>query len=297
MSERAAALGAALAAVCGGEPELAPRGGAHGVARWRVARGAQRWFAKSAPAADAARLAYEARGLAALAAVPGWRVPAVVAQGMAAGVAGEQAFLLVEHLALVPRDARSDAALGAALAAAHARHAPRFGWDADGWLGATPQPNGWCDDAVTFQAERRLGPQLALARADGAPARLVDAVARVIEVLPALHAEHRPSPALLHGDLWSGNAAALADGTPVVFDPAVHHGDPEADLAMAELFGGFAPTLLASYAAHAPLAAGYPLRRELHQLYHLLNHHHLFGGGYAADALRAAERLLAATRG
>ena len=100
---------------------------------------------------------------------------------------------------------------------------------------------------------------------------------------------------MLHGDLWSGNAGFLADGTPVVFDPAVYYGDAEADLAMTELFGGFPGSFYESYREVRPIdEAGYRLRCVLYNLYHVLNHLNLFGEGYRAQAKRMMERLLAA---
>jgi protein-ribulosamine 3-kinase len=99
------------------------------------------------------------------------------------------------------------------------------------------------------------------------------------------------SPALLHGDLWAGNRAADAAGQPVVFDPAVHYGDPECDLAMTRLFGGFAPEFYAAYEAIIPPAPGRALRERLYQLYHVLNHANLFGGGYVAQAGRLVDQL------
>ena len=107
-------------------------------------------------------------------------------------------------------------------------------------------------------------------------------------------ATYRPAPSLLHGDLWGGNWAALAGGEPVVFDPAVHHGDREADLAMTRLFGGFGPDFHAAYVAEWPLDAAAGTRRDLYQLYHVLNHLNLFGGGYRAQAEALVDRLLAA---
>jgi protein-ribulosamine 3-kinase len=103
---------------------------------------------------------------------------------------------------------------------------------------------------------------------------------------------HEPAPSLVHGDLWSGNAGFLPDGVPVMFDPAVYYGDREADLAMSELFGGFAAEFYAAYNAAWPLASGYEQRKPLYNLYHLLNHLNLFGGGYLAQ-VRAALRFLA----
>jgi protein-ribulosamine 3-kinase len=96
---------------------------------------------------------------------------------------------------------------------------------------------------------------------------------------------------LLHGDLWGGNHGYLADGTPVIFDPAVYYGDRETDLAMTELFGGFAPAFYAAYREAWPLDTGYGVRKTLYNLYHILNHVNLFGGGYAAQALQMIAQL------
>jgi len=101
---------------------------------------------------------------------------------------------------------------------------------------------------------------------------------------------HTPRPALVHGDLWSGNWGMLADGTPVVYDPAVSYSDAEAELAMMELFGSPPAGFWRSYRPHE----GYARRRPLYQLYHLLNHAVLFGGGYEQQARRAAEGVAGA---
>ncbi len=108
----------------------------------------------------------------------------------------------------------------------------------------------------------------------------------------ALLSGHEPPASLLHGDLWGGNAAFLPDGTPVLFDPAVYCGDAEADLAMTELFGGFAPGFYAAYRELRPVDSGYAVRKELYNLYHVLNHANLFGGGYVLQAKRAMENLV-----
>ena len=115
--------------------------------------------------------------------------------------------------------------------------------------------------------------------------------------MPALLAGHRPAACLLHGDLWGGNWFADAAGLPVVFDPAVYYGDAEADLAMTRLFGGFGPGFYRAYAAASPLTAGAEVRAELYNLYHVLNHANLFGGGYPAQALESIARLLAQAGG
>ena len=104
--------------------------------------------------------------------------------------------------------------------------------------------------------------------------------------------EEPPPPSLLHGDLWRGNAGALEDGDPVIFDPAVYFGDREADLAMTRLFGGFAPSFYQAYQEAWPLSPGHEVRVDLYNLYHILNHAVLFGGSYARQAQTMIEALL-----
>jgi fructosamine-3-kinase len=176
----------------------------------------------------------------------------------------------------------------------HGQRGPHFGWSRDNFIGLTPQPNAACASWAAFWQTRRLAPQLELARTNGHDGRLRSLGAQVVERVPRLLAMHDPAPALLHGDLWSGNAAFLRDGTPVVFDPAVYYGDAEADLAMTELFGGFPESFYAGYQEVRPIAAGYRTRRVLYNLYHVLNHLNLFGAGYRAQAERMMERLLEA---
>ena len=101
---------------------------------------------------------------------------------------------------------------------------------------------------------------------------------------------------LLHGDLWGGNWLAAPTGEPVVFDPAVYFGDREAELAMTRLFGGFGEVFYRAYAAVAPLPPGSEVRAELYNLYHVLNHANMFGGGYVRQAQAMIESLLAAAR-
>jgi fructosamine-3-kinase len=269
-------------------PAAAASGTSAGPAwRWSLAPGLEA-FVKTAPAADAGRLDAEADGLAALAGAEAVRVPRV----LAAGTAGGLAWLAVEWLALVAPTPASEARLGEALAGLHRVRAARFGWHRDNFIGATPQANAETDDWVTFLRERRLRPQLGLVRANG-HGRLADLGERLLESLPVFYASYRPAASLLHGDLWGGNHGALAGGEPVVFDPATYHGDREADLAMTRLFGGFGPRFYAAYQASWPLDAAAGYRRDLHNLYHVLNHANLFGGGYAAQAESMIGSLLA----
>ncbi len=264
-----------------------PVGGGCINAAWTLETSAGAFFVKLNDAASEAMFAAEAAGLAVLAAAGAVRVPRPVCHGRA----GERAYLVLERLELRGGDRTSAARLGRELAALHATHAEAFGWSRDNTIGSTPQPNGWLNEWVGFWRERRLGFQLDLAGRHGHPLRGGE---RLLDRLDALLAGHDPAPSLLHGDLWGGNWAALPDGAPVLFDPAVYHGDREADLAMTELFGGFDAAFYAAYREAAPLDAGYPVRRDLYNLYHVLNHLNLFGGGYAGQAQRLIDRLLAA---
>ncbi len=287
----AAALAASLGRTVADAPQaLAGGGSIHTAYRWPTASGPV--FVKLGKATDAALFAAEADGLGRLAAAGAIRVPVVLGQGIAAG----SAWLALEWLTLAPPSAASERALGEQLAAQHRVLGPRFGYPADNYIGRTPQPNGWCDDCPAFVATRRLGAQLALA-AGRDPAPLAERGARLLELVGTFYEGYRPPPSLLHGDLWSGNRGALGDGTPVVFDPAPYYGDREADLAMTRLFGGFGASFYAAYEACWPLDPGAGARLELHNVYHVLNHWHLFGGGYGRAALAMIDRLLAAAGG
>jgi protein-ribulosamine 3-kinase len=218
--------------------------------------------------------AAEADGLAALRAA-GMPAPEPHSYGVAAG----RAYLMLEYVDLTGRT--DFAALGRMLAAAHRKAGPRFGWHRDNYIGATPQANGWCDDWSEFWIERRIRPQLELARQNGFHIEVPNA---------SLLEKHAPAPSLLHGDLWSGNAGFTAEG-PVVFDPAVYYGDREADLAMTELFGGFPREFYDAYDEAWPLDAEYERRKPMYNLYHLVNHLNLFGGAYLGQ-VEATLRLL-----
>ncbi len=234
----------------------------------------RRVFLKVNGAGFADAFAAEADGLAALRAA-GCRAPEPVSHGGS----GAESYLLMEFLELKSRG--DYAALGRMLAALHERQGESFGWARDNYIGATPQKNDRSASWAEFWREQRLGPQLALAQRNGYPIDL----GHVCDVLE----KHSPAPSLLHGDLWGGNAGFLPNGAPALFDPAVYYGDREADLAMTELFGGFPPEF---YSAYGPLPAGYETRKRLYNLYHLLNHLNLFGGGYLAQ-VKSTLRLLA----
>jgi len=254
--------------------------------------GAQRYFVKLNSAERLAMFEAEAEGLREIAMTRSVRVPTPVCSGIAA----RRAFLVLEYLPLRGLDAQAQETLGRQLAQMHRATAPRFGWKRDNTIGSTPQPNHETDDWVAFWREQRLGLQLGLAVDNGYGGSLQHDGERLLDALPAFFRDYRPHPSLLHGDLWGGNAASTDTGEPVVFDPAVYYGDREADLAMTELFGGFSARFHAAYREAWPLDAGYRVRKNLYNLYHVLNHLNLFGGGYRAQAQQTIERLLAEVR-
>lgn len=224
----------------------------------------------------------EADGLRALRACGVIAVPEV----LDIGTRGGAAFLETSWLEF--GDLPRGEAMGRALARLHRiAQGTRFGWHRDNFIGRTPQPNGWDDDWTRFFRDRRLRPQFELAA--GYRLRGADAL---LDAVPRLLGDHAPVPSLLHGDLWSGNAAMLASGEPAIFDPAVYLGDREADIAMTHLFGGFHASFYRGYENEWPLSPGHEARRDLYNLYHIVNHLNLFGGSYHAQAEAAIARLL-----
>jgi len=228
----------------------------------------------------------EAAGLDAITATNTLRVP----QPIAHGIAGNQSFLVLEYLKLSSRgDAKR---LGQQLAALHRCKENAYGFAQANFIGTTPQQNAWKDSWIDFWREQRLGFQLQLAADNGYGGQLQSLGDKLLDILPAFFARYTPQPSLLHGDLWSGNHAFTADGAPAIFDPASYYGDRECDLAMSELFGGFPASFYAAYRAEWPLHEGYETRRDLYNLYHILNHANLFGGSYVPQAEQILMKLL-----
>ena len=179
---------------------------------------------------------------------------------------------------------------GRALAALHAAEAPgdgAYGWAEDNWIGSKPQRNGWHDDWPAFFGERRLLAQAETVRQRGAWNAAWDRpldrlVTRLSEILPA-----RPHPALVHGDLWAGNALCTSDGRFAIIDPAVYVGHGASDLAMCELFGGFARSFHDAY--HELAGPRDADQVEVYQLFHRINHL-THGPGYAHGVAKTLSR-------
>lgn len=256
----------------------------------KVSDGSRSYFVKLNSASSLEMFEAEADGLLEL------RKPGaiVVPEPLATGVAEGQAFIVMEDMALGGNG--SGAKLGRELAQLHRTTQERFGWFRDNTIGSTPQYNDEDYDWIVFWREQRLGAQLAMAVRKGAGGSLQRKGAELMECFQGFFSDYSPRPSLLHGDLWSGNYAFRSDGAPVIFDPAVYYGDREADIAMTELFGGFGSDFYAAYNEAWPLDTGYKVRKTFYNLYHILNHFNLFGGGYASQAEGMIDRLLAELR-
>ncbi len=249
----------------------------------------RRVFVKANRGTDPRMFPCEARGLAWLREADALRVPDVIAVNQADA---SDPFLVLEMLVAGGRRNDYDETLGRGLANLHLRGADEFGFDEPNFLATLDQDNTPCDDWPTFYVQRRLEPLVRLAvdhghvRA-GWPAKFDAVFTRMADL-----AGPAEPPARLHGDLWSGNLHADADGAPVLIDPAVYGGHREIDLAMLRLFGSPSPRFFAAYNEVYPLAPGYEDRVKLYQLYPLLAHVNLFGGGYVGST----ESALAAYR-
>ncbi|MEA5415740.1 fructosamine kinase family protein [Synechococcus sp. BA-132 BA5] len=262
-----------------------------------------RLFAKTNTPSCLPLLEAEAEGLLALAAAAGDEGPQSPVP-LAHGLAGGSAVLVLSWLDLESSRSAVDIQqwrrLGAALAHLHRssllrpcmaadRPGEAFGWPTDNFIGSAPQRNGWDEDWGRFFVQRRLAPQLEHLARGGNPLRHAE---WLLERSGEWLAEHRPDPCLVHGDLWSGNAAITTGGQGAIFDPAVYRGDREVDLAMARLFGGFPAAFFAGYAAAWPLPPGHRFRSDLYNFYHLLNHANLFGGSYLGQCQGRIDTLL-----
>ncbi|MXV96917.1 MAG: fructosamine kinase family protein [Gemmatimonadetes bacterium] len=238
----------------------------------------------------------EAEGLSALAAAGGVRTPGVVA---CCDDQAEVPWLLLEWIEEDGAATTSWQDLGRRLASLHRIRSDEsgFGWASDNVIGSLPQPNGWRATWGRFWAENRIRPLARELQGAGAvtshqASMLERAADSAGDLLDA--AASADGASLLHGDLWSGNVLFAAGGEPVLIDPAVYVGHREVDLAMSRLFGGFPHAFYRAYEEAWPLQPGYERRLPAYQLYPLLVHARLFGGGYVAAAYRAATRISAA---
>ena len=236
----------------------------------------------------------EADGLEALARVGGPRIPEVM--GVGSGDDGAPGWLLLEFVPQGASDAAYQRRLAQDLITLHGSGGEPWGWEGDNFIGSLPQSNSSRPTWSEFWVEERIRPQLRRARdaghLRGDPAPWEELFRRADELLAPGEEE---GPSLLHGDLWGGNVYPGPGGEPVLIDPAVYRGHREVDLAMTELFGGFGREFHRSYDDARPLLPGYrETRKHLYQLYPLLVHVNLFGGGYVSRTRNALRRGLEA---
>ena len=254
--------------------------------RVRTTSGAE-FFLKASSTLPAGIFAAEAASLRALADARAVRVPAIVA--CSDEVEAPVRWLLLEWLEPAPAGPRGWSELGSALATLHRSAATAPGWPEDNFIGSLPQSNAPAADWPDFWRLRRLEPQIRRARDAGRLERAdvgrFDRLHNALDEIVGIARDDGMS--LLHGDLWSGNVHMTGGGAALV-DPSSYYGHREVDLAMSELFGGFAPEFRTDYLDAWPLQPGYaPHRRAVYQLYYLLVHVNLFGDGYRSGTLAA----------
>ena len=213
------------------------------------------------------------------------QVPQVIVFGETEG----KSFLILEFMEQGSSSKAGQKQLGRELAQLHQVEKPFFGWDIDNCIGATPQPNPKSENWVDFYRTHRLIHQFELAKQKG---KRFDQVETLLTGLDFFFADYIPTPSLLHGDLWGGNASYDAKGSPFIFDPATYYGDRETDLAFTYMFGGFSSDFYQAYQETYPLDSGFTERKILYNLYHELNHFNLFGGGYANSAQSSINTLV-----
>jgi fructosamine-3-kinase len=213
-----------------------------------------------------------------------------VPQPIHVGTTSHHSYIILEWLNLGRQSNQSWHLMGKNLAQLHqASNITQFGWNDNNTIGSTPQINHWMDNWADFFAEQRIGYQLKLARRKGA--NFGDST-KIVEAIREKLTPRKPQPSLVHGDLWSGNAAFLDDGEPIIFDPAAYYGDREVDIAMTELFGGFPSSFYEGYNQQWSLDLGYTQRKTIYNLYHILNHYNLFGGGYSSQAQMMINQII-----
>jgi fructosamine-3-kinase len=241
----------------------------------------------------------EALGLRAMAATKTVKIPEVFHYGELRGNGQNGSFIVMEYLNI--KGPVDQAELGKQLALMHLAEpsdanalAGKFGFSVDNTIGGTPQPNSWCDDWIEFYRERRIRHQIKLA-GDANLSRLGDTLcSKMHKLFDGIEGEIKPS--VLHGDLWSGNITAAADGggsgstKACIFDPATYYGHHEAEFGMSWC-AGFSGSFWTAYNAVIPKAKGWDERHDLYTLYHYLNHYNMFGGSYYNQCVQIMERL------
>jgi fructosamine-3-kinase len=252
----------------------------------------RRWFLKLNPQAKPDFFAAEATGLVALGNnQSGPRVPKVIKHGTLHS--NQRPFLIIEWIEQGKRGPSFFEDFGRSLAELHRAAAEhRFGFQIDTYIGSTPQSNRWQSNWTDFFIHQRLESQLQLARSQGYTDLLAQNRRDIFfSQIQQLLATVNEPPALIHGDLWSGNYLIDQAGGAVLIDPAVYYASREAEFGMTLLFGGLGESFYAAYREAYPFQDGYDSRFAIYKLYHLLNHLNLFGSSYLAGCQTIIHRF------
>lgn len=254
---------------------------------YEISDGEQRYFVKINASEFLPMFEAEQDNLTTLRNTNTVNVPEFITLGKTRG----NAFIILNYLPTKSLyHCRNSLEFGQQLAELHAIHTQiEYGFDNDNYIGTTVQPNRWHKKWAQFFADQRIAWQLSLLAEKGI--RVAQDNDALLDSVYYGLKNHNPSPSLLHGDLWSGNAANGPFG-PLCFDPACYYGDRECDIAMTELFGGFDSDFYKGYQSVYPLADGYHRRKSIYNLYHVLNHCNLFGGHYIQQAEQMIDELM-----
>ncbi|VUD47917.1 hypothetical protein TDB9533_01125 [Thalassocella blandensis] len=216
------------------------------------------------------------------------------------GTSNGSSFIVMQYLNLSAHSRTSPRQLGELIAKLHSVHntdaehdySGMYGWHETNYIGQTPQYNTWTHSWAEFFVEQRLKPQFKLAKEKGFHHQLSAISSEIFIAVESILQHHQPQASLLHGDLWGGNAGYDDKGKAWIYDPASYYGDPETDIAMTELFGGFSKEFYDAYYAIIPQQEEYLQRKTIYNLYHMLNHLNLFGSGYLAQVQRYIKLIL-----
>jgi fructosamine-3-kinase len=228
----------------------------------------------------------EALGLDLLRQTDALHIPTVIGYGQEL----DKSYLILDYIEPGTPDKQYWETLGQALAVLHSHTQPKFGLSFDNYIGSLPQANTPTANGLDFFFEQRLLPQAGMALYKGLLSKQsYDALFRLKTRLPDLLPNERP--ALLHGDLWSGNVVVTEAGQPALIDPSVYFGFREAELSFTKLFGGFSQRFYDAYDEAFPLQDNFDERVAIYNLYPLLVHVNLFGSGYVSGVERVLNQF------
>lgn len=253
---------------------------------YMISDGEQRYFVKINKRDCLAKFQVEAENIRMIRESDSVFVPELIMTGKTK----DNAFIVLNYLPTKPLDDNKNSfTFGQQLAKLHAwGEQKEYGFDQDNYIGETLQPNKWERKWARFFAEQRIGWQLQL---------MIEKGVNLVNINDFTHlirdrlAGHQPKPSLLHGDLWHGNVANSVFG-PICYDPACYWGDRECDIAMSELFNGFQPEFYQGYESVLPIDIHYGQRKDIYNLYHILNHYNQFGGHYLEQSERMINQIL-----